>query len=126
VDTRHSDPTKRQELLRQIESILGDVAARRDLGLETNTLMDHDPVPMSPEIRAVIESTIQSMHIRYLVLPSGAGHDSEIIAQRFPTAMLFVPSHDGRSHTPDEYTPIEQIVPGVQALAGTLHRLAYT
>jgi allantoate deiminase len=125
VDTRHSDPAKRQELLRQIESILGDVAARCELGLETTTVMDHDPVSMSPEIRAVLESTIQSMNLHYLVMPSGAGHDSEIIGQRFPTAMLFVPSHDGRSHTPDEYTSIEQIIPGVQALAGTLHRLAY-
>jgi allantoate deiminase len=39
--------------------------------------------------------------------------------------MLFVPSKDGKSHTPEEYTPVEWVVPGVQALAGTLHRLSY-
>ena len=67
----------------------------------------------------------QALGLRYTVMPSGAGHDSEILAPRFPTAMLFVPSHEGKSHTPEEYTPVEQVVPGVQALAGTLHRLGY-
>ena len=87
--------------------------------------MDHDPVRMSPEIRAEVEAAITSLGLTYLLMPSGAGHDSEILAPRFPTAMLFVPSRGGKSHTPEEYTPVEQVVPGVQALAGTLHRLAY-
>jgi allantoate deiminase len=125
VDTRHSDAGARRELLASIEQIMRDVAEQRGLGLDVETLMDHEPVPMDTGIRGVLEETIQRMGLRYLVMPSGAGHDSEIIAQRFPTAMLFVPSRDGRSHTPDEYTPIEQIVPGVRALAGTLYRLAY-
>lgn len=63
---------------------------------------------------------------RYLVMPSGAGHDSEIMAKRFPSGMLFVPSREGRSHTPAEYTPVEQAVPGVEVLADVLHALAYT
>ena len=69
--------------------------------------MDHDPVPMSEEIRSEIEASIQGLGLPDLVTPSGAGHDSEILAPRFPTAMLFVPSQDGKSHTPEEYTPVE-------------------
>ena len=125
IDARHPDPGPRCELLARIEAILEEVRAERGLGLEIETAMDHEPVPMAPTIRRLLEETIERMGLRYLVMPSGAGHDSEVIAQSFPTAMLFVPSRDGRSHTPDEYTPIEQIVPGVRALAGTLHRLAY-
>ena len=79
-----------------------------------DVMMDHDPVPMNAEIRAEIEASIQSLGLRYLVMPSGAGHDSEILAPRFPTAMLFVPSRDGKSHTPEEYTPVEWVVPGVR------------
>jgi allantoate deiminase len=63
--------------------------------------------------------------LRSLDMPSGAGHDSQIMAKRVPTAMLFVPSQDGKSHRPDEYTPLEHIVPGVRVLAGALHHLAY-
>jgi allantoate deiminase len=102
------------------------VARERDLAVQVEVIADHDPVPLSPEVRAQIEASIQELGLRYLVMPSGAGHDAEILAPRFPSAMLFVPSRDGKSHTPEEYTPVEQVVPGVQALAGTLHRLAYT
>ncbi|MGE3909049.1 MAG: Zn-dependent hydrolase, partial [Chloroflexota bacterium] len=125
VDTRHAEPEPRQQLLAEIEGIIRQVAGDRGLTVEIENIMDHHPVPMHPEIRAQIEASIQSLRLEYLVMPSGAGHDSEILAPRVPTAMLFVPSRGGKSHTPEEYTPVEQVVPGVQALAGTLHRLAY-
>jgi allantoate deiminase len=125
VDTRHAEPGPRQQLIAEIEGIIQEVAQARDLEAQTEVIMDHEPVPMSAEIRGEIEASIQSLGLQYLVMPSGAGHDSEILAPRFPTAMLFVPSRGGKSHTPEEYTPVEQVVPGVQALAGTLHRLAY-
>ena len=125
VDTRHAEPGPRRQLLAEIEGIVEHVARERDLQATVEIIMDHDPMPMSVEIRAEIEASIQSLELSYLVMPSGAGHDSEILAPRFPTAMLFVPSHNGKSHTPEEYTPVEQVVPGVQALAGTLHRLGY-
>ena len=57
--------------------------------------------------------------------PSRAGHDSEVMVRRWPSAMVFVPSHDGRSHTPEEFTTIEQAATGIQILAAVLHRLAY-
>jgi allantoate deiminase len=125
VDTRHAEPEPRQRLLAEIEGIIEAVARERGLRADVETLMDHDPVPMSAAIRSEIEASIQALGLRYLVMPSGAGHDSEILAPRFPTAMLFVPSKDGKSHTPEEYTPVEWVVPGVQALAGTLYRLAF-
>lgn len=125
VDTRHAEPEPRRQLLVEIEGIVERVARERGLEATVETIMDHDPVPMSAAIRAEIEASIISLGLEYLVMPSGAGHDSEILAPRFPTAMLFVPSKGGKSHTPEEYTPVEWVVPGIQALAGTLHRLAY-
>lgn len=126
IDTRHAEYDARQQLIREIEGILQTVARERDLTIQTEVIADHDPVPLSDEVRGLIEASIQELGLPYLVMPSGAGHDSEILAPRFPSAMLFVPSRDGKSHTPEEYTPIEQVVPGVRALAGTLHRLAYS
>lgn len=125
VDTRHAEPGPRQQLIAEIEGIIRAVAAERGLTVEIASIMDHEPVPMHMEIRAEIEASIKQLGLPYLVMPSGAGHDSEILAPRVPTAMLFVPSRGGKSHTPEEYTPVEQVVPGVQALAGALHRLAY-
>jgi allantoate deiminase len=125
VDSRHAESEPRRQLLAEIEGIIRRVARERELEATVELIMDHDPVPMNPAIRAEIEASIKELGLTYLAMPSGAGHDSEILAPRFPTAMLFVPSKDGKSHTPEEYTPVEWVVPGVQALAGTLHRLAY-
>jgi len=125
IDTRHAEPGPRQDLIGEIEGIIRRVAEERGLDATIDVMMDHDPVPMNAEVRAEIEASIQSLGLRYLVMPSGAGHDSEILAPRFPTAMLFVPSRDGKSHTPEEHTPVDWVVPGVQAVAGALHRLAY-
>jgi allantoate deiminase len=58
-------------------------------------------------------------------MASGAGHDSQQMAAIAPVAMIFVRSKDGRSHTPDEFSSIEDIVAGIEVLAAALHRLAY-
>lgn len=125
VDTRHPDPERRRALIAQVETILQEVAARRGLGLEVERLTDHEPTPMAPAVRELIAAAASAEGLRWLAMPSGAGHDSQILARHVPTAMLFVPSRDGRSHCPEEFTPVEQIVPGLRVLARVLHRLAY-
>jgi allantoate deiminase len=47
------------------------------------------------------------------------------MARRYKSAMIFVQSKDGRSHTPDEYTAPEHAAAGIQVLAAALHKLAY-
>jgi allantoate deiminase len=56
---------------------------------------------------------------------SGAGHDSQIIAPRIPTGMIFVPSIKGISHNPAEDTKVEDISMGIETLKATLYQLAY-
>ena len=58
-------------------------------------------------------------------MPSGAGHDAQQMSRICPVAMLFVRSKDGRSHTPEEFSSIPDIVDGIQVLTGTLYRHAY-
>src|SRR5262249_43059530 len=125
IDTRHADAQRRRQLVAAIDGILREVATQRGLELDVQGLMDHDPVPMAPSLRDQIAPPAQSLGLRHRATPSGAGHDSQIMAGRYPTGMIFVPSVDGRSHCPEEYTELERIVPGVQVLAGTLYELAY-
>jgi allantoate deiminase len=56
---------------------------------------------------------------------SGAGHDAMIMAKVAPAAMLFVPSRGGKSHTPKEFTDIDEIMPGIDVLYRGVKRLAY-
>jgi N-carbamoyl-L-amino-acid hydrolase len=58
-----------------------------------------------------------------LVLPSGAGHDATQIATIAPIGMIFVPSRGGKSHCPEEWTDLEDIALGVQALARALFKI---
>ena len=56
-------------------------------------------------------------------MPSGAGHDAKEIAAKAPIGMIFVPSKDGISHSPEEFTEWKDIATGFQVLFDTVMRL---
>ena len=56
---------------------------------------------------------------------SGAGHDCQLFAGQVPSALLFLPCRDGRSHCPEEYAAPEDLARGAQVLAAALYRLAW-
>lgn len=51
---------------------------------------------------------------------SGAGHDSCFTSTRVPTSMIFIPSKDGLSHTPEEYSTPEEVHNGFEVLLRTV------
>jgi allantoate deiminase len=125
LDARHPDLALFEELLTSLDVALHEIAARRDLAVAVTRHLYEEPTPMSAQVQDLLGETADALGLRWMPMTSGAGHDSEIMARAYPTAMIFVPSQGGRSHRPDEWTPIEQIVPGVRLLAHTLRRLAY-
>jgi allantoate deiminase len=58
-------------------------------------------------------------------MSSGAGHDAQMLARLCPSAMIFVPSRGGVSHTPQEYTSPRELAIGVLALTALLYQLGY-
>ena len=71
-------------------------------------------------LRKVIEEAACSLGLSHRRLPSGAGHDAQDMAHVAPMAMIFVPSKDGISHAPQEYTAPADIANGVDVLLRTL------
>jgi len=55
---------------------------------------------------------------------SGAGHDAMIMGSLCPVAMVFVPSKDGRSHVPEEWTDYDDLQKGIEVIYRTVKRLA--
>ena len=53
-------------------------------------------------------------------MPSGAGHDAQSMAELGPVGMIFVPSRNGISHSPDEYSAPDDITRGVNVLLGSV------
>jgi N-carbamoyl-L-amino-acid hydrolase len=69
---------------------------------------------------------VDELGLLSLDLPSGAGHDAQVIGQAVPTGMIFVPSLGGLSHTPGERTTPEHLVTGAEVLLRTVLELDRT
>jgi N-carbamoyl-L-amino-acid hydrolase len=99
-------------------------AARFGLDLKLESLGKHDPCPMDVSFQDAIASACGSLGLTHMSLPSGAGHDGQSLASICPVGMLFVPSVQGASHSPREFTEWSDCVNGANALLQTVLRLA--
>jgi N-carbamoyl-L-amino-acid hydrolase len=123
-ELRDADPAVLDRLATRILRTARRVARRHGLGLEVEDLMRADPVRMSPRVQAAIEAAAGALGLATRRMPSGAGHDAQILAGVTDAGMIFVPSHGGRSHRPDEWTDWPALERGANVLLGTLLRLA--
>jgi N-carbamoyl-L-amino-acid hydrolase len=80
--------------------------------------------PFNLEVIAAVERAAQASGARYRRIRSGAGHDAQYMAAIGPAGMIFVPSHDGRSHCEEEFTPMDDIEHGANTLLGVALELA--
>ena len=76
--------------------------------------------PTDERIRKMVETASQSLGLSHQRMPSGAGHDAQSIALFAPTGMIFIPSIDGISHSPKEYSRPTDIEAGTNTLLHTL------
>jgi allantoate deiminase len=125
IDARHPEPAACNKLYATHERMMQEVAARRNLKLSWRVTADHAPCLSDPEVLATLKEAAQDAAVPFMVMASGAGHDTQQMAKRAKVAMIFVRSKDGRSHTPEEFSSIPDIVAGIKLLAAGLHRLAY-
>lgn len=125
LDARHPDRDRFEALWETHRAMMREVARRRSLELESEVMLDLPPVPSDPGIVDALMRSAQSQGVPVMKMASGAGHDSQQIAAIAPVAMVFVRSKEGRSHTPEEFSSLADIVDGIRVLAGALHELAY-
>ena len=94
-----------------------DRAAEADgVYMEVNRHCFTTSVPITPEMQALVAEAAENCGMTWEPLPSGAGHDVQAIAAIAPVAMVFVPSVDGISHSPEEYSTPEDCANGAQVL----------
>ena len=126
VDARHPDPVKAEQIYALHEGLIREVVARRGLTVESRILFDHEACPSDPDLVATLKRVAGEQGVATLTMSSGAGHDTQQIAKAAKrVAMIFVRSKDGRSHTPEEFSSVPDIVAGTKVLAAGLHALAY-
>ena len=107
---------------------LGDEIQKRaqEVAKETGTeitmeRVEHDPpAATDPEMQAKIEAAAAELGLKTMRLPSGAGHDAQMMAKIGPIGMIFVPSVNGISHSPKEFTRWQDCANGANVLLQTI------
>lgn len=125
VDSRHPDPAQRAILYARQEALMREVAARRGLEITWEELTNHAPYVSPKPLVAAFQKAGADQGVAFMTMPSGAAHDSQQMGSIADAVMVFVRSKDGRSHTPEEFSSITDIVDGIRLLASGLHALAY-
>ena len=92
--------------------------------LEARTLARFDPVAFAPHLVARVEAIAREFDLPVKRLPSGAGHDAQMLAAICPACMIFTPSAGGVSHNIAEYTKPEDLAAGADVLLRLVTELA--
>ncbi len=117
VETRGLDTS----VLDKVEAKLA--AEAKTSGADFTRITSKPPVESDPRIIEAMSAACDELGLAYLKMPSGAGHDAMSMAHICPQGMIFVPSKDGVSHSPDEYTDPESCVIGARVLLAALINL---
>jgi allantoate deiminase len=125
LDTRHPDQRAVDAQHARQEELMREIAERRGLQISWTKPLDLPACPSDPTVVGALERAATEQGIPFRRMHSGAGHDTQNIAKIAKTAMVFARSKDGRSHTPEEFTSVEDAVAAIRVLAATLHLLAY-
>jgi allantoate deiminase len=110
VDFRTPDRRRLSGAAQWLRAQIGTLAEEHKLGVAVEVTEQIAPVQMSQELRDCLVRDCAALGIQDLpLLVSGALHDSAILAPHIPTVMLFVPSKDGISHNPAEFSRVEDV-----------------
>ncbi len=107
----------------ELEGTVAETGSRRGVQGGVEWRSTERPTVMADLVSKAAVEAAASLGRSVMRLASGAGHDSAQMASLTPTGMVFIPSRDGRSHCPEEYTEPSELATGSQVLAATLARL---
>jgi N-carbamoyl-L-amino-acid hydrolase len=124
VDLRNTDGALLQEAGQQLAAFLDRLAAQEQVSITTRSLARFDPVMFPAAMVSLVESTARDLGFPCRRLPSGAGHDAQMMARICPASMIFVPSVGGLSHNVREHTKPEHLQAGAAVLLHAAMRLA--
>jgi allantoate deiminase len=109
LDIRDKDDATLNEITERIIKSIGSSCKNRSLSHSIKLVSYTKPVLLSKKVVEVLENSAKNQGIATMKMVSGAVHDSSVIAELTEVGMIFVPSKDGRSHCPEEFTYLKDI-----------------
>ncbi|MBA2280210.1 MAG: Zn-dependent hydrolase [Acidimicrobiia bacterium] len=124
IDLRHTDAAELAGLEAAITAAVDAAAEAEGVTVDRRDLARFEPVVFDPAIIDLVERVATEYGHDVLRMPSGAGHDAQMIARLCPAGMVFVPSVRGISHNPAEHTDPADLEAGARVLHDVLLELA--
>jgi N-carbamoyl-L-amino-acid hydrolase len=116
VDLRNTDEERLQVAERRLAAMCDELVASEGVTIASRRLARFEPVEFDPAMIELVETTAHRLGLSTRRMPSGAGHDAQMLARVCPTSMVFVPSEGGLSHNIAEFTPQHQVTAGADVL----------
>jgi N-carbamoyl-L-amino-acid hydrolase len=124
LECRSVDPDELDRLADRILDRVRSVADECRLEVEIRRVGRWAPAATNPKVRRAIAGAAENLGLSFAEMPSGAGHDAQVLADVVPVGMVFVPSVGGISHDPSEHTRWDDCVNGANVLLGAALALA--
>lgn len=123
LELRDLSPEKLARLGQEIRRQAQQIARETNTEIAITQLENDPPAMANPQIQAQIEQAAAGLGLKTMRLPSGAGHDAQMMAKLAPMGMIFVPSVGGISHSPREFTRRSDCANGANVLLQTILRM---
>jgi N-carbamoyl-L-amino-acid hydrolase len=124
VEFRDLSSAKLDRLGEKIQARAAGIASESRTQIRMTRTERHDSALAAVEVQRAIETAAGKLRLDTRHLPSGAGHDAQMMAKRMPMGMIFVPSVGGISHSPKEFTSSQDCSNGANVLLETVLTLA--
>lgn len=125
LDIRYHDKKVLDSYCEKVIEVLECISNESDIQLSVEKWTDIDPVTLDQSLHELMKKKIESKGFSHMQMVSGAGHDAQVFGRHYPTTLIFIPSCNGISHSPLEFTEDEYLEKGVKVMMDTLYHLAY-
>ncbi len=120
LEIRDLDMDKVGRLFDRIRETADHIAATNDVEVRFEQYYESPAAVTDERIKNIVRNSATTLGLSNIDMPSGAGHDAQSLKDIAPLGMIFVPSRDGVSHAPSEFTSPEQVTNGANVLLHTL------
>ncbi len=124
MDLRNTDNDALSRVERDVATAMQEIAEAEGVTITSRSTARFEPVEFDPRIINLVEVVAHDQGNTLRRMPSGAGHDAQMIARTCPAAMIFVPSVKGLSHNVAEFTEAADLEAGANVLLHVLFTLA--
>ena len=123
LDLRSVDREHLNRGQQEMDTFLNGLVEAFDLQLEKEEMVRFAPVQFDADVVSIIDDSAKEMGLTVKRMPSGAGHDAQMMASICPTAMIFIPSVKGISHNVEEFSNDQDVVNGANVLLNSILKI---